>query len=92
MSDVATALCRCEFGWIHVKADRNTVYPCKVCRPREFFRWCEGHWSSDHDRAACPTCIEVVVPHRRSSSRSTRSRTVHDNPDSHIEPREHENF
>lgn len=35
---------------------RNTVYPCKTCQPSVFWRWANGHFDPQHDRAACPEC------------------------------------
>lgn len=38
----------------------SSVYPCRACKPRQFFRWAGGHWSKDHDPASCTECIEVM--------------------------------
>lgn len=34
----------------------NTSYPCKVCNTSVFWRWANGHFDREHDRAACPEC------------------------------------
>lgn len=39
----------------------RTVYPCKDCRPTQFFRWAAGHFAGDHDRTACPDCRDGRV-------------------------------
>lgn len=36
----------------------ETVYPCRMCQPDAFYRWVQGHWSSDHDRDRCEICQE----------------------------------
>lgn len=35
----------------------ESVYPCRVHRPRLFFRWAGGHLALEHDRKACPDCL-----------------------------------
>lgn len=45
----------------------NSVYPCKNCRPADFFRWAEGHYASDHDRGACGECAEIAENPRRKA-------------------------
>lgn len=73
------AECRCEgTGWIQVqeayaerrgKSDQgraaaaNSVYPCKVHKPRQFSRWVSGCWEPDHDRSSCDLC--QAQPRRR---------------------------
>lgn len=37
----------------------NSVYPCQVCRPAQFYRWAKGHWRPDHDMADCPDCAGI---------------------------------
>lgn len=37
-----------------------TVYPCKVHRPAQFFRWLEGHYGPDHDPHDCEPCREAL--------------------------------
>jgi hypothetical protein len=39
-------------------ASRNTVYPCKVCRPVLFYAWATGHLDPLHDQADCADCRE----------------------------------
>lgn len=38
---------------------RNSVYPCKDCRPKVFLRWAEGHFDPDH-RTDCEECSSIV--------------------------------
>lgn len=38
----------------------NTWYPCRNCRPVQFYRWAEGHWLVDHDVSSCEACIEIM--------------------------------
>lgn len=40
----------------------RSVYPCKDCRPVQFFRWAEGHWSRDHDSSGCSDCSTHTRP------------------------------
>jgi hypothetical protein len=42
------------------KAAANTVYPCRVCRPADFFRWLNGHTASDHDKDTCTECSGIT--------------------------------
>jgi hypothetical protein len=58
----------------------NTVYPCKGCRPTQFFAWCAGHHAPDHggaagNRAECPICKppdgEAPTTARRRRGRHT---------------------
>lgn len=35
----------------------NSVYPCRICKPSEFFRWAKGHFAREHDIATCVECI-----------------------------------
>jgi hypothetical protein len=44
---------------------RETVYPCKVCRPTEFYRWATGHMEPDHDRSQCDECRDAPGGNRR---------------------------
>lgn len=41
-------------------AAANTVYPCSVCAPTQFYRWVGKHFTPDHDRGACDECIEAL--------------------------------
>lgn len=50
----------------------ETVYPCRVCNPDAFLRWCGGHWDRYHNRRACDECS----PRRRPS----RTPGQHDEP------------
>lgn len=34
----------------------DSMYPCKICRPAQFWRWQGGHWRSNHDRSSCDEC------------------------------------
>lgn len=73
----------------------QTVYPCKVCNPKLFYRWARGCLASDHDPWDCPDCYEAgVVKGRKtppekqlSPSPSLRSlRPVPDLPQEGPEP------
>lgn len=35
----------------------NTVYPCRTCRPNQFYRWANGHYGAEHDADRCPQCV-----------------------------------
>ena len=37
----------------------ESVYPCKVCRPRSFHRWVQGHYAAGHDPSGCAQCVEA---------------------------------
>jgi hypothetical protein len=39
---------------------RNTVYPCKQCKPKQFFRWVEGHYAAGHEPEACDGCRDQL--------------------------------
>lgn len=46
-----------------------SVYPCRVCNERLFYRWRGGHLDSDHERGHCPECqSQGVVARRRVSA------------------------
>lgn len=34
----------------------ESVYPCRVCRPRQFFRWVKGCGTVGHDVESCDLC------------------------------------
>lgn len=53
----------------------RTVYPCKECRPAQFFRWAAGHFAGDHDRTACDECRDGRV-----TSGRRRRRGGHEQP------------
>ncbi len=46
-------------------AAANSVYPCRECRPEQFFRWLGGHWQPDHDKSACDECKAAGLPRSR---------------------------
>lgn len=52
-------------------AARNSVYPCRRCRPEAFYRWAGGHLDAGHDVLACSECIELMTPRRASRARRT---------------------
>ena len=46
---------------------RNSVYPCKVCRPATFFRWVQGHYQPGHEPEACDVCkAELGIKGKRA--------------------------
>lgn len=44
---------------------QNSSYPCRVCRPVQFFRWAGGHYSATHDASNCVECAEARGGRRR---------------------------
>jgi hypothetical protein len=49
----------------------ESVYPCRVCRPRQFFRWVKGCGEPGHDAENCDLCRREA---ERSSKATTRGR------------------
>jgi hypothetical protein len=45
-------------------AATNSVYPCRRCRPEQFYRWADGHMKPGHDPARCGICNDPPSPHR----------------------------
>lgn len=47
----------------------NSVYPCKDCQPKAFFRWVQGHYMPDHEPDQCDACRDAlgIKTHRRVS-------------------------
>lgn len=43
----------------------NSCYPCRVCRPVQFYRWAGRHYERDHDVSSCAECIESRGARRR---------------------------
>lgn len=46
----------------------QSVYPCRACNARRFFRWAKGCWWEGHDRSECDLCqkeAEETTPRRR---------------------------
>lgn len=64
----------CDGGWRWVGEDyarhvtdpantaalANTVYPCRTCRPQQFARWVQRHYSPGHDPHNCEGCCEML--------------------------------
>lgn len=66
----------CEGGWrevtdvyaehlaggdsVQLAALRNSVYPCKACKPAQFFRWVQGHYGPGHEPEACDACKDSL--------------------------------
>jgi hypothetical protein len=69
VTTTATAPHACEDGW--AETGKGEFYPCRVCRPAQFFRWVGGHYNRDHDRASCPECR---TPGSTSSARKRERR------------------
>lgn len=44
-----------------VAALRNSVYPCKQCKPTQFFRWVQGHYQPGHEPEACDACKDALA-------------------------------
>lgn len=44
----------------------NSVYPCRACRPRLFYRWAGGHLHPEHNREACDECSGPTRTRRRA--------------------------
>lgn len=40
------------------EAAEATSYPCRTCRPSQFYRWAGGHYSPDHPDW-CPQCLAL---------------------------------
>lgn len=40
-------------------AAANTIYPCRTCRPQQFYRWANGHFTPEHDSDRCPQCSAI---------------------------------
>lgn len=55
----------------------KTVYPCRECRPQQFFKWAAGHFGIDHDRQGCPDCRDSRIP---GPGTRRRRRGGHDEP------------
>jgi hypothetical protein len=51
------------------RALARSVYPCKECHPKMFYRWVGGHWSGDHVPDDCADCQEGLPHHRRKARR-----------------------
>lgn len=34
----------------------NSVYPCRDCNPKAFYRWATGHYGPEHNAAGCSEC------------------------------------
>jgi hypothetical protein len=46
---------------LHAQAGlRNSVYPCRQCKPKQFFRWVEGHYGPGHEPEACDSCRDQL--------------------------------
>lgn len=79
----------CDDGWVWVTASyamaratadegshaalMNTVYPCKHCRPAQFYRWAHGCYGVDHDAFNCPECQAAGTSGRRRARGPLRS-------------------
>jgi hypothetical protein len=50
--------------WAHLEVMRaaaeRSVYPCKACRPVQFYRWAGGHLAPGHDPTNCSECLEAL--------------------------------
>ena len=70
----------------------KTVYPCKACNPKLFYRWAKGCLESDHDSWECPDCYEAGAvkgrksPPEKQLSPSPSLRQLHPVPDLPQEP------
>jgi len=62
---------------VQINGARSTVYPCKDCQPSAFYRWAEGHFESDHDRAGCSVCSEMEGSKRSGRPRQEPAPTPH---------------
>lgn len=49
----------------------NSYYPCRVCRPVQFFRWAGKHYDREHDVSSCAECIEAHTGNRRRATKAT---------------------
>lgn len=47
------AMVRCE---LRRKTLAETIYPCKTCNPRLFFRWAKGCLKPGHNATDCDLC------------------------------------
>lgn len=45
----------------------NSFYPCRVCRPVQFYRWATKHYEPTHDVSSCAECIEAHSGKRRGA-------------------------
>lgn len=51
-------------------AAADSYYPCRNCRPAQFFRWVGGHWEKDHDPGGCSECTATMGKrHARAAGR-----------------------
>jgi len=64
--------------WDHVRVMRaaaeRSVYPCKACRPVQFYRWAGGHLAQGHDPTSCSECIDALG--EKGAKSAARGRTT----------------
>lgn len=47
----------------------NSVYPCKQCRPKPFYRWVQGHYGPGHEPDDCDECkVSLGIKAKRVAS------------------------
>lgn len=53
-------------------AARWSFYPCRTCRPTQFYRWVGGHMDSGHNPTTCAECVELMGG-ARAAARAARA-------------------
>lgn len=68
---------RVEMATAKQLAAKGTVYPCRLCRPSQFYKWARGCFGPEHDAASCSDCqsdgTAPLPPHTARRPRRSRS-------------------